>query len=50
MGLDEIIWGERMNGKEKAEGRRWHSSLIASTLAALEWEQPLRGGVAVILA
>lgn len=39
-----------MNGKEKAEGRPWHPSLIASTLAALEEEQSLRWGVVVILA
>lgn len=45
MRLNEIIWGERMDGKEKkAEERPWHPSSIASGLVALE-EQPLRSGV-----
>lgn len=47
MRLNEIIWGERMDGKEKkAEERPWHPSSIASGLVALE-EQPLRSGVII---
>ena len=33
MGLDEIIWGENMDGKEKAEERSWHPSLEKALLS-----------------